>query len=98
MKKNTTKICDDCGKRFHLNGFHPHPTTPDGRMHICKTCHRNRVTGTGHVQRTKRSNAVKDLILEEIDNRIAVLRRKRNKYVRTGKVTKATINHIIDSL
>jgi len=104
MKKNTTKICAECDKTFHLKGFHPHPSTPDGRMHMCKICHRERLLGTGHVQRAnvqraKKSNVVvKDLILEEIDNRIAVLNRKRNKYVRTGKMTKVTLNNIIDSL
>ena len=99
MKSKNTKICRECGKRFHLNGFQPHSRTPDGRMHICKACHHERlIMGRNPVSTTTKRETANDLVLEEIDNRIAVLNRKRIKYIRNKKFTKATLNHIIDSL
>ena len=94
------KQCSVCGKNKPIKtGFHPNAGTPDGHMYMCKSCFSNRLKNTGHIQKQKRRKKnPSDVILVELDNRIALLQRKRDKYIQNAKLSKTLVDRIIKEL
>ena len=38
-KTELTKKCSKCGKELPVSEFYSHPSTKDGLMNSCKSCH-----------------------------------------------------------
>lgn len=38
------KVCKNCDKRLAVSEFYGHSKAADGKMHICKSCHKNKVS------------------------------------------------------
>ena len=57
MTERKTKICASCEKEKDLDDFQPHYRTADGRMNVCRVCHRRAAVKGTEKARSRMSNA-----------------------------------------
>lgn len=90
MSQHRRKACRTCGEVLTLRHFYRHPTTADGLMSNCKTCHKDYVQANREAKREyyralkrqqdARRKEARRAYLSRPDVRERVLRLQRENY------------------